>query len=154
MDPIDGRRIKDLMKRTHNFAKPIGMAECELRDGNTFRIPIVPGILKHPTVLELESLLSRPAVARKYTIEALRFAPWQVLKHFPPRWLMECIAQAGLRPSREKAILFLLGAPPPAVPEDEGDETIPSVINSNEDKRRALVTPPTLDTASPQPPAA
>lgn len=66
------------------------------------------GILKHPSSEALFYLLTGPEIARKYTIEALRIAPWQVLRLFPRDWLKECLAQADLPESRTRALEFML----------------------------------------------
>jgi len=96
------------MKRTFRFARSIGTVRCEFASGQKVDMPVIPGILKHPTPDMLPSLLRDPEVARKYTIEALRFAAWPILAQFPREWLRECLDRAGLRPSREKALAFLL----------------------------------------------
>lgn len=96
------------MKRTFRFAKSIGTVRCEFSSGQQVDMPVIPGILKHPTPEMLPVLLRDPAVARKYTIEALRSAAWPILVQFPREWLKECLDRAGLRPSRKKALAFLL----------------------------------------------
>jgi len=95
------------MKRSHRFVESAGTIECRLSPGHTVRLPVFPGILKHLTVEELRELLTKPAVARKYTILALRKAPWQVLREFPPDWLEACLPEANLRPGRENALRLL-----------------------------------------------
>src|SRR5205809_664904 len=96
------------MKRTVEFAKSRGIATCKLADGRMVKVPIVPGILKHPMPDELAGILSRPNAVRKYTIEALRHAAWPILRLFPKDWLKECLDDAGLRPGRRQALLYLL----------------------------------------------
>ena len=72
------------------------------------RVPVVPGILKHPTVGQLNRLLKDSDVVRKYTREALRRAPWPVLRQFPREWLEACLPEAGLRPGRASALKYML----------------------------------------------
>ena len=97
------------MKRTYRFAQSIGSATSNLPDGTVLTVPVVPGILKHPTPDALPSILAHPDAVRKYTIEALRHASWPVLRLFPRDWLKECLDAAGLKPRRHQALLFLLG---------------------------------------------
>ena len=96
------------MKRTYSFVKSVGTVECALEPGREVALPVFPGILKHPTLDELRELLRKPSVARKYTILALRKAPWQVLREFPRDWLETCIPEADLRAGRIDALRFLL----------------------------------------------
>ncbi len=84
------------------------MARCVLPDGQTVRIPVYPGILKHLMPAELRRLLKDADVARKYTVEALRIAPWPVLREFPGDWLRLCLPDARLSPRRAHALAFLL----------------------------------------------
>jgi hypothetical protein len=96
------------MKRTYRFVKSIGRVSVGLDDGGQVSLPVFPGILKHLTVDELSALLAKPAVARKYTILALRKAPWQVLREFPRDWLEACLAEADLRAGRAQALRYLM----------------------------------------------
>ena len=96
------------MKRSYRFVESVGAVHCALSPDHEVTLPVFPGILKHPTVRELRELLENPTVARKYTILALRKAPWQVLREFPPDWLESCLAEASLRPGRKRALSFLL----------------------------------------------
>lgn len=96
------------MKRSYRFVESVGTVRCTLDSGREVALPVFPGILKHPTVDELRELLARPAVARKYTVLALRKAPWQVLREFPGDWLEACLAEASLRAGRVRALRFLL----------------------------------------------
>jgi hypothetical protein len=100
------------MTRTYKFAKPIGFTECRLADGSAVRIPVIPGILKHPRPGELEGLLQDQDVAYKYTRLALEKAAWQVLKEFPLPWLVACLAGARLREGRRRALRFLMKLDP------------------------------------------
>jgi hypothetical protein len=103
------RRAADsTMKKNHRFVRPTGAVTCRLEDGRRMRLPVVPGVLKHPTPGQLRQLLRKPAVARKYTREAIRIAFWQVLREFQREWLLECLDQARIRPQRCAALLFLL----------------------------------------------
>lgn len=96
------------MKRTLQYVKSVGIVECDLEDGGHVRLPVVPGILKHPTLKELPVLLRKESVAKKYTALALRKAPWQVVREFPRDWLEMCIPDADLRPGRLQALRFLM----------------------------------------------
>lgn len=96
------------MKRSYKFVESVGTVQCTLSPGHEVTLPIFPGILKHPSVDELPELLAKPAVARKYTILALRKAPWQVLREFPRPLLETCLAEANLRTGRAEALRFLL----------------------------------------------
>ncbi|MCX7044316.1 MAG: hypothetical protein NTX50_02365 [Candidatus Sumerlaeota bacterium] len=98
------------MYRPFIYAHSTGKAVCLLPTGRTITVPIVPGILKHPAESDLPEILRAPEALRKYTIEALRRAPWQTLREFPSEWLMECLDEAALRPGRREALLFLLSA--------------------------------------------
>jgi hypothetical protein len=95
------------MKRTVVFAKSAGCVTCATSSG-LVTLPIVPGILKHPTPEALPRLLVNPDVARKYTLEALRKASWPILRLFPRAWLRQCLPEAHLHPRRAAAIEFLL----------------------------------------------
>ena len=96
------------MKRTYEFVSCLGSVPCQLPSGEEVNVPVFIGILKHPTKDELYHLLRNHAVAKKYTIEALRIAPWQVLKHFPNKWLLECLSDALLPAPRKRAVEYLL----------------------------------------------
>jgi len=96
------------MKRTTQFVKSMGVVQCALSNGEVINLPVVPGLLKHLSVEGLQEALTDPVVARKYTMEALRKAPWQVLRLFPRPWLDTCIQEASLPPSRLKALAFML----------------------------------------------
>ncbi len=96
------------MKRTSRFVQPVGTCPCTLEDGDTIQLPVVPGIFKHAAVETLPDLLRDPIVARKYTIEALRVAPWQVVRAFPRDWLLACLRQADLPDGRRRALEFML----------------------------------------------
>ncbi len=96
------------MKRTYRFVESVGTVQCALGPDREVTLPVFPGILKHPTMGELRELLERPAVARKYTVQALRKAPWPVLREFPRDWLDACMAEANLRTGRQQALRFLL----------------------------------------------
>jgi hypothetical protein len=92
------------------------MVHVTMAGGGEIAIPVVVGILKHPSAGELRELLREPVVARKYTMEALRKAPWSVLRRFPKAWLVECLPHARLRPSRARALWFLLDDEPRSPP--------------------------------------
>ena len=98
------------MRKTMRFASSRGSVECLLPAGRSIKVPLMPGILKHPTESDLPIILSEPAALRKYTITALRRAPWRMLREFPSDWLMECLDEAALRPGRRAALLYLLSA--------------------------------------------
>lgn len=99
------------------YATPRGTAACTLPDGRIVTVPVVAGILKHPAESALPEILSRPDALRKYTVEALRRAPWQVLSKFPGDWLLECLDAAALRPGRRAALLYLLAPRAPGKPD-------------------------------------
>jgi hypothetical protein len=97
------------VKRTVTFAGSVGTVRLEAEGGQIHRIPLFPGIFKHASPGELAELLSKTAVARKYTCEALRTAAWPILREFPRDWLRDCLPLAHLRPGRRRALEFLLG---------------------------------------------
>ncbi|MEW6747741.1 MAG: hypothetical protein AB1486_33860 [Planctomycetota bacterium] len=96
------------MKQTCTFVKAVAIVTCEIVPGRTISVPVIPGILKHPRVEELQALLANPNVVTKYTLEALRKASWPILRQFPRAWLRECLPHAHLKPSRRRALEFLL----------------------------------------------
>ena len=96
------------MRRTVIFVRPVGKVRCLLSDGRAVRVPVYPGILKHPTVKQLRRLLKDADVMRKYTMEALRIAPWSALREFPADWLLHCLPDARVRPTRARALVYLL----------------------------------------------
>ena len=97
------------MKRTCHFAEPTGTIRCRLPSGAEITVPLMQGILKHPTQQAMPALLRNPAVVRKYTLEAIRTAPWSLLRAFPKAWLRQCIPEAQIRPGRRRALSFMLG---------------------------------------------
>ena len=96
------------MKCTYDYVEHSEAVTCELSPGRSVSIPIIAGILKHPHPDQLRSLLTVPDVVEKYTMEALRKASWPILRQFPREWLRECLDRAHLKPSRRKALAFLL----------------------------------------------
>ena len=96
------------MKRTYRVVKSTQMVECRLPSGMIVTVPVVPGIPKHPLPDQLPEILARPAAMEKYTTEALRKAAWPILAQFPRSWLIECLDRAPMKPSRRKALAFLL----------------------------------------------
>ena len=97
------------MTRTYRFTQSIGSTECILSDGTAIRLPVFPGILKHPRPSELFALIQGEDAARKYTCVALEKAAWQVLKEFPRGWLIKCLEEVRLREGRRQALSYLLG---------------------------------------------
>jgi len=97
-----------VMRTATPFVKSTGTVKCAVPGGKTIRIPVFPGVLKHPTLAQLRCLLRDPDVAQKYTVEALRIAPWPVLREFPHEWLKQCMPQAHLDTRRSRALKFLL----------------------------------------------
>jgi hypothetical protein len=95
------------VKRTYRFIESSGIVVCSV-DGVNISLPIFAGILKHPTIDQLEQLLTDPAVARKYTHAALRTAPWCAVRCFPRAWLRACLPDANVPEGRRKALEFLL----------------------------------------------
>ena len=103
------REEQGAMKRTFCFAKHEGFVMSPVGPRERIRLPVVQGILKHPDVAELRSLLRKgPHVAEKYTREALRHAAWPILKEFPKSWLLKVLEVTDMRPSRRKALKYLL----------------------------------------------
>jgi hypothetical protein len=82
---------------------------CQVSADRAIDVPVFAGILKHPTVEALRRLLKNPDVVRTYTLAALRKAAWPILRRFPRDWLRECMPEADVRPTRRKALEFLLG---------------------------------------------
>ena len=96
------------MKCSYHFVECTETVACEIAPGKCIRVPIVPGILKHPRPDQLPALLAIPGIVEKYTMEALRKASWPILDQFPRTWLRECLERARLKPSRRQALTFLL----------------------------------------------
>jgi hypothetical protein len=92
----------------HRFVEPHDTVVCRAEDGTTLAIPVVLGILKHPSAEQLSELLTDVVVVRKYTHEALRRAPWSALRRFPRDWLVSCIEGARLPDGRRRALEFML----------------------------------------------
>lgn len=98
------------MKLIYPLVKPAGYVSCRLPDGTSADIPVVAGLLKHLTVGQLSELLPDIDVLRKYTVEALKHAPWKIVREFPRSWLICCLAQAELPADRRAALEFMLSA--------------------------------------------
>ena len=98
------------MKRTYRFVRSAGKVTCVLTSGQRIDIPVVQGILKHPRIESLRQLLKDPDAAFKYTREAIRIAPWQVLREFPRHWLHMVMKESDIRPGRVRALNFMLAA--------------------------------------------
>ncbi|MBI5480137.1 MAG: hypothetical protein HY906_14825 [Deltaproteobacteria bacterium] len=96
------------MKRTYRFVEPSGFVLSTVH-GVERSVPVLAGILKHPTTDELRALLADPAVVEKYAREALKRAPWSALRRFPRSLLLECLPGAELPDVRRKALELLLG---------------------------------------------
>jgi hypothetical protein len=101
---VGGRAVK----RSYRFVEPCGVVGCTLETGAHLELPVISGILKHPAPEQLRVLLTEPAVARKYTLEALRKAPWNALRQFPRLWLLECLPHARVPAGRRRALEFML----------------------------------------------
>jgi hypothetical protein len=97
------------MKRTYRFVEQYGTARCTTEAGQALEVPIFAGILKHPSADQLAKLLTDPIVVRKYSVEALRRAPWKALRRFPRAWLLTCLGRAEIPEARRKALEFMLG---------------------------------------------
>lgn len=95
------------MKRSYTFVTAREFVRCDI-DGVSISLPVLVGVLKHPTERQLRELLTRPEVARKYTCEALRKLPWPALRQFPHDWLRMCIPASSLPEPRRRAIEFML----------------------------------------------
>ncbi len=99
------------MKRTYRFVEPSGTVACTTGTGEPLELPVFAGILKHPSAEQLAALLLDPVVVRKYTLEALRVAPWSALRRFPRAWLLACLPDATLSEGRRQAVELMLGVP-------------------------------------------
>ena len=99
-----------MKRRAHVFVHSVGTVRCEVDPGVWLALPVIPGLLKHPTEAELFRLLEDPRVARKYTDEALRRAPWSAVRAFPRMWLEERLRAVELPPGRRSALEFMLRA--------------------------------------------
>ena len=95
------------MNRSLRFIQRAPTVDVKLPDDTLLSIPVVTGILKHPTQHRLPTLLQKPEVLRKYTCEALRVAVWPVLRLFRRDWLLDNLPHAKVRPGRAAAIRFL-----------------------------------------------
>jgi hypothetical protein len=93
----------------HRFVEPSGTVTLITEDGQIVELPVVPGILKHLAASQLKEALRDPRVARKYTHEALRKAPWSAVRHFPRGWLVARMEDAQLPEGRRRALELLLG---------------------------------------------
>jgi hypothetical protein len=100
------------VKRTCTFVKKIGTATFLTAEYGNIEIPLFPGILKHLCVEDLPKVVESRAALRKYTREALKTAPWPVLREFPPSWLCACLDDVQLREGRRRALEFLLSCTP------------------------------------------
>ena len=98
------------MKRTYTFARSTGLATCVLPTGEEIALPVVQGILKHLEPGAFGELLRNSDVARKYTREAPKVAPWSVLREFPRPWLVSMMKETSIRPGRTRALNFMLNA--------------------------------------------
>jgi len=96
------------MKRTYSFVNKVGTLKYELSTGQEIDIPLFPGILKHLSVRDLPKVLNSQAALLKYTREALKSAPWPVLREFPRSWLITCMEKVEIREGRKRALMFLL----------------------------------------------
>ncbi|RKX76125.1 MAG: hypothetical protein DRP87_12780 [Spirochaetes bacterium] len=100
------------MKRTYHFVKSTASIKYTTPAGEKVEIPLFPGILKHLSVTELHDVLNTSTAIQKYTSEALKSAPWPVLKQFPKSWLKTCLdntkLRSSIRPGRLRALEFLL----------------------------------------------
>ena len=96
------------MNRTYKFVKKSGTVKCSLPTGDVVKLPVIQGILKHPSAENLHSILKNPDAAKKYTIEAIRKASWPVLRQFPKSWLIKCYPEAKVPGNRRAALEFLL----------------------------------------------
>ena len=79
-----------------------------VREGEEIKIPLFPGILKHLSVQDLPKVTKSRSTLIKYTREALKSAPWPVLREFPRSWLLACLAEVEMREGRRRALEFLL----------------------------------------------
>ena len=98
------------MKRTYRFVRSAGLATCTFPTGKEINLPVVQGILRHLAPASLHELLRNPDVARNYTREALKVAPWSVLREFPRPWLISVMEETAIRPGRARVLDFMLNA--------------------------------------------
>ncbi|MCX7044570.1 MAG: hypothetical protein NTX50_03655 [Candidatus Sumerlaeota bacterium] len=96
------------MNAPPRYIQSLGIAHCEVAPGRQVALAIAPGIFKHLACSELSEVLKKPNAARKYTLEALRCAPWNVLCEFDRDWLKDCLLQAHLPAPRRAALEFML----------------------------------------------
>lgn len=96
------------MKRTYKFEKSLGNIIIKTKADSEIEIPIFQGILKHPHNEELPELLSNFHTACKYTIQAIKFASWPLLRQFPASWILTCMEKADIPENRRQAIKYLL----------------------------------------------
>lgn len=80
----------------------------QVGEGEEIEIPLFPGILKHLSVQDLPKVVESQATLLKYTGEALKSAPWPVLREFPRSWLLACLDEVEMRNGRRLALEFLL----------------------------------------------
>jgi len=66
-----------------------------------------PGF-KQSARLFLAMLIIMGGSLLKYSVTALQKAAWPVLRQFPRDWLLLCLPFAHLRPSKERALRYLL----------------------------------------------
>lgn len=96
------------MKRTCAFVRKTGTATFLSEACGSIEIPLFPGILKHLSVAELPRVVKSQDALRKYTGEALKSAPWPVLREFPLCWLRVCLGDIQLPEGRRRALEFLI----------------------------------------------
>lgn len=101
------------MRRTTEYVQSMGTASCLTPDGQHWELPIIPGILKHPRVDDLPTLLTNPVVAKKYILLALNRCAWPILRQFPRQLLRDYLPSATMREGRRRALEFLLAPPEP-----------------------------------------
>jgi hypothetical protein len=101
------------VKCTLRYVRHEEEVACEVAPGKLIKVPVLPGILKHPRPDQLSALLAVPSIAERYTMEALRKASWPILRQFPKAWLRECLERAAVKPSRRRALTFLLSSDRP-----------------------------------------
>ncbi len=92
----------------YQYAKQCGSVVMITPEKEKILIPIFPGILKHLSIDQLPENLRKYNVAKKYTNEALRIAPWVILSAFPKKWLLKSIKNTSLRAGRKQALMFML----------------------------------------------
>lgn len=90
----------------HNFVQPESYKEVSYGD-KTWYIPIVSGFLKTFAITQLVNVLDNQVYFKKYLLEIVSRAPWQIMRLFPKDLIFHFLNEANIRESRKKAIRYL-----------------------------------------------